>query len=118
MYNKANNKLLDIVMEDLCLGLLYPSQALIMLAGEQPPTPKEATSKLRALFVEKSSILEEKDIEILERAIKIRKSIEYGDIKSIEDIELQTMLKDGKLYLEKIREAFKIVEENKSSLAN
>jgi len=113
MYRRANEKLLDIVMEDLFLGLLYPSQALMMFAGEHPPAPKEAVDKMRILFVEKNHLLEEKDLEILERAIHLRKSIEYGDIKTIDGTALQTMLSDGKEYLERIKNAFRILEEKK-----
>ena len=115
LYNRISEKMLNIAMEDLFLGLLYPSQALVMLAGEQPPAPKEAVEKMKTLFVEKYKIMNEKDINILERAIQIRKAIEYGDIKKIDGTQLQTMLIEGQEYLEKIKGAFKMMEEKNSS---
>jgi predicted nucleotidyltransferase len=112
MYARVNSRLLDIVMEDLCLGLLYPSQALVMLVGEHPPSPKDAVEKMRELFVKKYKILEEKDLDVLSLAIHMRKGIEYGDIRQIDGKKLQEMMDNGKKYLEKIRDAYKKIEEN------
>jgi len=109
MYQKANAKMLEIVMEDLCLGLLYPSQALIMHAGGKPPAPKEAVSVLKDMFVKKK-ILSQNDIDILDKAIKMRKKIEYGEVKDIDFVQIKKMFSDGKKYLVAIKKAFTLVK--------
>ena len=56
----VKGKMLDLVITDLYWGILTPSQAVLMLYGLSPPTPRETVSLLEEVFVKKEKMLETK----------------------------------------------------------
>src|SRR3989338_90635 len=100
-------------MEDVFYALLTPSQAAIMLYGLPPPTPKETAQLLREIFVEKEKMLDESDVKILERVVKIRKDLEHGTKKDISGKEVDELLKDAEKYLETLKALFAAIEKRK-----
>ncbi len=106
-------KLQDIGMEDLFYALLTPSQAAIMLYGLPPSTPKETPGLMREIFVEKEKMFDDKNVQVLERVIKIRKDLEHGTRKEISGKEIDELLKDTEVYLESLKQLFSSIEKRK-----
>jgi len=105
-----NRRLLDIVVYDIYWGVLTPSQALLMLYGLAPPTPKETVKLMREVLVEKENILEEKYLKILERIIKFYKDYEHEEIKKVSGKEIDEFLKDTVDYMKRLKELREQIE--------
>lgn len=89
---------------DLYYGVLTPSQALIMLNGFPPPTPKETPKVMKEVFVDKEKMLEPKYIKILEKAVKIFKDYEHQRIKTIPGKEVDQLVKNFEDYVKRLKE--------------
>ncbi|MEK6884915.1 MAG: hypothetical protein AABY22_35115, partial [Nanoarchaeota archaeon] len=107
---RAKRALLDIVTMDLYWAVLTPSQALIMLYGLPPPTPKETIPKIKEIFVEKEKILEKKYLDILERIVGIYKDYEHEKIKEIKGSEIDSLIEDTEQYTKRLKELQKQIE--------
>ncbi len=57
---RVKRTLLDIVIHEMYWGILTPSQAILMLYGLPPPTPKQVVSEMKRVFVGKEKMLEAK----------------------------------------------------------
>ncbi len=97
-----NRRLLD-AMVDIYLGIITPTQALMMLAGYAPPVPKTMVSEVRDAFVAKEKIMSEKDLKVLEKAIKLWKNYEHGDLKDISGKEIDVFYKEFQDYNKKMK---------------
>ena len=81
---RAERTLLEIVIGEIYWGVITPSQALLMLYGLPPPTPKQVVSEMKNIFVDKEKMLEKKYLDILEEiVIKYYKGYEHGKIKKL-----------------------------------
>jgi len=107
---RAKATLLDILVHDVYWGVLTPSQALLMLYGLPPPTPKQTTVEMKKIFVDKEKMLEKKYVTILENIVKIYKDYEHEKIKEIKGAELDKLLKDMDDYLKRLKELRKQIE--------
>ena len=58
---RAKLALLDILVHDVYWGVITPSQALLMLYGLPPPTPKQTVKEMEKIFLEKEKMLEKKN---------------------------------------------------------
>jgi len=99
-----NRRLTDIIVYDIYWGVLTPSQALLMLYGLAPPTPKETVKLMREVLLEKEGILEEKYLKILEKIIKFYKEYEHDPTKKVTGKEIDEFLKDTVDYLKRLKE--------------
>ena len=99
-----NRRLTDIIVYDIYWGVLTPSQALLMLYGLAPPTPKETVKLMREVLVDKEGILEEKYLKILEKIIKFYKEYEHDPTKKVTGKEIDEFLKDTVDYLKRLKE--------------
>ena len=115
MLRRIDMKLNDIGMEDLFYATLTPSQAAIMLYGLAPPTPRETPIVMREIFVDKEKLLEPKWIEVLERIIELRKSLEHAEKKKVSGEELDRFIKDSHDYLERLKKLFSEIEKHKQA---
>ncbi len=107
----VERKLLDIVMGDIYWGVITPSQALLMLYGLPPPTPKETVREIHKVFVEKEKMLEKKYADILETiVIKYYKAYEHEKIKTVSGAEVDKLLKDSEDYLKRLKELREQIE--------
>ena len=94
----VDRRLID-AMIDIYYGVLTPSQALIMLYGEPPPTHKETAKRMKDIFVDKEKMLKVSDIAILEKAVKEFKAYEHDIKYKTSGKEIDSMLKDSIEYL-------------------
>ncbi|MBT3408077.1 hypothetical protein HOC99_00350 [Candidatus Woesearchaeota archaeon] len=108
--DRAENKLKEIAVEDFFWAIHSPSQAALMLMGLTPPAPSETVKLMEEIFVKKEKLLEKKYLDTLKNVLKIRKSIEHGEIKKVSGQEIQKLLNDSKEYLERIKLLYKEIE--------
>jgi len=100
----VNQKLLDIVINDLFWSILSPSQALLMLYGIPPTNVPETIKEMKRIFVEKEKILEQKYIDILEKiTITYYKGFEHKKIKEVSGKEVDELLKEVEDYMNRLK---------------
>jgi len=110
----VRRKLNEIATEDIYWGVITPTQAVIMLYGLPPPTPKELQQGLfRKIFVEKEKLLEPKYADILENIITIYKKYEHEEIKAISGKEIDLLLEQSTDYIKRLKELMKQIEGKK-----
>jgi len=97
-------------MIDVYYGVLTPSQALVMLYGEPPPTHKETFKVMTELFVNKEKMMTKQEVAILGKAVGLFKDYEHGKLKEISGAEIDKILEDCMIYLKKLKEVRKKIE--------
>lgn len=108
---RAERTLLGIVVEDIYWGVITPSQALLMLYGLPPPTPKQVVPEMKRIFVDKEKMLEKKYLDILENiVIKYYKGYEHGKVKKVSGKEVDKILADMEDYLKRMKELREQIE--------
>ncbi|MBN1377052.1 nucleotidyltransferase domain-containing protein [Candidatus Woesearchaeota archaeon] len=110
---RAKLRLVDLVIEDLYYAALTPSQAAIMLYGLPPSTPRETPKVMEDIFVKKESMMNKNELNVLEELIEIRKRIEHGDKKDISGKKVDDLLKKTEVYIKRINELFREIEDMK-----
>lgn len=112
---RAERALLDIVIGDIYWGVITPSQALLMLYGLPPPTPKNVVSEMKRIFVDKEKMLEKKYLDILENiVINYYKAYEHEKIKKVSGKEIDKLLEDMEEYTKRIKELGEQIEKRAS----
>lgn len=106
----VKRKLNEIVTEDIYWGVITPSQAILMLYGLAPPTPKETVELMDKIFVDKEKILEKKYLDILAKIIGIYKAYEHEQVKTISGKEIDELLKDSADYIKRLKELMEQIE--------
>ncbi len=101
---RAKSALLDILVHDIYWGVLTPSQAIIMLYGLPPPTPKQTVKQMEEIFVTKEKMLEKKYVATLARIVGIYKDFEHEKIKELKGVEIDKLLKETEEYLARLKE--------------
>jgi uncharacterized protein (UPF0332 family) len=107
---RAKATFMDILVQDIYWSILTPSQALLMLYGLPPPTPKQTAAEMKRVFMDKEKMLEKKYITILETIIQAYKDFEHEKLKEIKGAELDKMLADTEDYLKRLQELRKQIE--------
>ncbi len=107
---RVKNALLDVVVNEIFWGVTTPSQAVLMLYGLPPPTPKHVVSEMKRIFVDKEKMLEKRYINILEKVIGIYKDYEHEKIKEISGLEVDKLVKDTEDYLKRLKELREQIE--------
>jgi predicted nucleotidyltransferase len=105
-------RLNEILANDIFWGVVTPSQAVLMLLGVPPPTPKEMQhGEFRKIFVEKEKLLEPKYADILEKIITAYKKYEHDPKIAILGKEIDEMTKDSTEYVERLKKLMKQIEQ-------
>jgi len=107
---RAKLALMDILIHDIYWGVITPSQALLMLYGLPPPTPKQTVKEMETIFVEKEKMLEKKYIIILEKIVSLYKDYEHEKLNEIKGTEIDKLLKDTEDYLKRLKELREQIE--------
>jgi len=108
---RVKRTLLDLVIGDIYWSVITPSQALLMLYGLPPPTPKQVTGDMKEVFMVKEKMLEKKYIDILEEiVVKYYKGYEHEKIKEISGTEVDKLLKNTEDYLKRLKELREEIE--------
>ncbi|MDP3986764.1 MAG: nucleotidyltransferase domain-containing protein [Nanoarchaeota archaeon] len=107
---RAKATLMDILVHDIYWGVLTPSQALLMLYGLPPPTPKQTLGEMKKIFVDKEKMLEKKYLTILEKIVGLYKDYEHEKLKEIKGAELDVLIQDTDDYLKRLKELREQIE--------
>ena len=107
---RAKFALLDILIHDIYWGVVTPSQALLMLYGLSPPTPKQTVKDMKKIFVDKEKMLEKKYVNILEKIVSLYKDYEHEKLKEIKGAEIDKLVKDTEDYLKRLKELREQIE--------
>jgi predicted nucleotidyltransferase/uncharacterized protein (UPF0332 family) len=108
---RAKRALLEIVIGDLYWSVLTPSQALLMLYGLPPPTPKQVVGEMKRVFMTKEKMLEKKYIDILEEiVVKYYKGYEHEKIKEVSGKNVDRLIKDTEDYIKRLGELREQIE--------
>lgn len=108
---RVKRVLLELVISDIYWSVITPSQALLMLYGLPPPSPKHIVDDMKKIFVDKEKMLEKKYIDILEEiVIKYYKGYEHEKIKEIPGKEVDRLLKDAEGYMKRLKELREQIE--------
>ncbi|MBI5148719.1 nucleotidyltransferase domain-containing protein [Candidatus Pacearchaeota archaeon] len=100
----VKRKLLDVATEDIYWGIITPSQAILMLYGVAPPTPRETIALMKEIFVEKEKMLEQKYIDILEEVVEIYKGYEHQKVKEISGKKIDELMEKFASYIKRLKE--------------
>jgi len=109
----VKRRLLD-AMVDIYYGVVTPTQALMMLAGEAPPVPKVLVQEVRKHFFEKEKIMSLEDLKIIEKAVYLFKQYEYGKIKEYPGKDIDIFLKECLAYNKRLKEIRNKIEKRMS----
>ncbi|MFH1325276.1 MAG: nucleotidyltransferase domain-containing protein [archaeon] len=107
---RAKLALMDILVHDIYWGVITPSQALLMLYGSPPPTPKQIVKDMDKIFVENEKMLEKKYVNILEKIVGLYKDYEHEKLKEIKGAEIDKLLKDTEDYIKRLKELREQIE--------
>lgn len=117
LYMKEGDRTDDLVkrrlldgMVDIYYGIVTPTQALMMLAGEAPPVPKTIVEDVRKVLVEREKLLSERELKTLGKAVKLWKEYEYGKLKEFPGKDLDEFMKEFKEYNARMKELRKKIE--------
>lgn len=105
----VKRRLLD-AMVDVYYGIVTPTQAMMMLAGEAPPVPKTIAQEVKAVLVEREKVMSEKNLKTLEKAVHLFKQYEYGKLKEFSGSEVETFMKECRAYNTMLKELRKKLE--------
>ena len=111
MFMRTGDKTKEVVerrlmdaMIDIYWGIITPSQALIMLYGEAPPTHGETVKMMENIFVKKEKMLEMKYVKILAKVIQMFKDYEHKKLNNIPGKEVDVLMKEYEDYMKRIKE--------------
>ncbi len=99
----VDRRLIDCMI-DIFWGVITPSQALLMLYGMPPPTPKETTKLFREVFQEKEKLIEKKYIDTLDKSVKLFKEYEHGKLTKIKGEEIDNLMKESGEYIKRLKQ--------------
>ena len=109
----AKRRLMD-AMIDLYYGMLTPTQAMMMLAGEAPHVPKVIVEEAKKVLVDREKLMTMDDLKKLERVVKMFKAYEHGKLKKVSGKEIDEIMEDYKEYTKMLKGLRKKLESQMS----
>jgi len=100
---RSKKTLLTDIFTNIFWGVTTPAQAMLMLNGCPPPTPKYLVGEFRNAFY-KTKMIEKKYMDFLEKVVKTWKDYEHEKIKEISGAEIDKLLKGTEEYLERLKQ--------------
>lgn len=105
----VKRRLID-AMVDIYWGVVTPTQALMMLAGNAPPEPKAIVAQVKEVLVDKEKLMDMKELKFLEKIVKLYKDHEHGKLNSIPGAEVDSLMKNSEIYVKKMKDLRKKLE--------
>ena len=122
LIDRAKNMFREIFMNDIYYSILNPSQALLMLKGYNPTTPKETVKMFKEVLLAKEKCITQTESDILEDVVMTFKKLEHNDDKSfiLKGGDIDKHLKNNEKFLKKIKKLFEEIteEKTKESISN
>ena len=114
LVEKAKKTFSDIISHEIYNAVLSPSQAILMLKGYNPTTPRETVRMFKEVLLGKEGIVSEKDVSVLENTVNKFKEIEHDKNLTITGGEVDQMLTDAEEYLKNIKNIFEEISEERT----
>lgn len=115
LIDRAKKMFWEIVMNDIYYSVLNPSQAILMLKGYNPTTPKETVKMFKEVLLAKEKCITQKEVQILEDTLNLVKKIEHDrDNINITGKDIDKMIKDSENFLKKIKVMFEEITAEKT----
>ena len=108
--DNVKRKLNEILIDDIYWGVITPSQAVLMLYGLAPPTPRETYALMKEIFVKKEKLLELKYVATLEKIVEIYKKYEHEKMKAISGKEIDELLAECSEYIKRLKQLMEQIE--------
>lgn len=106
---RSKKTLLSDVFTNIFWGVTTPAQAMLMLNGYPPPTPKYLVKEFKEAFY-KTKMIEKKYVDFLEKVVKTWKDYEHERIKEISGVEIDRLLKGTEEYLQRLKKLREEIE--------
>lgn len=113
LLDRAKGIFNEIVINDIYNSVLSPAQAILMLKGYNPPTPKETVKLFHDILFEKEKSVTKKDVEILEETVKMFKKIEHDKEFKVTGKDVDRLIINAEKFLEKIKKMFEEISEDR-----
>lgn len=114
LLDSARQKLKDIAFKDIYNAVLSPAQAILMLWGFNPTTPKETVELFRDVLYNKEQVITEKELKTLETIRELFKNIEHDENYKVSGKEIDKLMKDSESFLKKIKKLFEKTSEERT----
>jgi uncharacterized protein (UPF0332 family) len=114
LVDRARKMFNEIAMNDVYYAFLNPAQAVLMMKGFNPTTPKETLKIFKEVLVDKDKAITQKDYDNFEEAVKLFKSLEHDKDTKVSGKELDRMLKNADGFLAMIKKMFDAITEDKT----
>ena len=114
LVDRARKMFNEIAMNDVYYAFLNPAQAVLMMKGFNPTTPKETLKIFKEVLVDKDKVISQKDYDNFEEAVKLFKSLEHDKESKTCGKDLDRMLKNADNFLAMIKKMFDSITEDKT----
>lgn len=114
LIDRAKKMFADIVINEVYNSVLSPSQAILMLKGYNPTTPKETVKMFKEVLLAKEKCVSKKDVDILEETVGMFKKIEHDKDLVVSGSDVDRLLKNAETYLKNIKKMFEEISEDRT----
>ena len=120
LVDRARKMFNEIAMNDVYYAFLNPAQAVLMMKGFNPTTPKETLKIFKEVLVDKDKVISQKEFDNFEEAVKLFKSLEHDQEKKVSGKDLDRMLNNADKFLSTIKKMFDqiTIDKTKDSFNN
>ena len=114
LLDRVKKRFKEVVSSDIYNAVLSPSQAILMLKGYNPTTPKETIKMFKEVLLKKEKIITKTDVNCLEETVSFFKKIEHDKDLKLSGKEVDRLINNAEKYLSNIRKLFKEISEGKT----
>ena len=107
--DRMNMKVKSIATDDLFWSIVYPSQGILMLLGVPPGSPNQVANQINEHLV-KSNLLDRKYYQTYVKINKLRKDLEYGKLKDVNNSKIVQLIDESIKYIEAINNLYDKIE--------
>ena len=107
--DRMNMKVKSIATDDLFWSIVYPSQGILMLLGVPPGSPNQVANQINEHLV-KANLLDRKYYQTYVKINKLRKDLEYGKLKDVNNSKIVQLIDESIKYIEAINNLYDKIE--------
>ena len=107
--DRMNMKVKSIATDDLFWSIVYPSQGILMLLGVPPGSPNQVANQINEHLV-KANLLDRKYYQTYVKINNLRKDLEYGKLKDVNNSKIVQLIDESIKYIEAINNLYDKIE--------
>ena len=107
--DRMNMKVKSIATDDLFWSIVDPSQGILMLLGVPPGSPNQVANQINEHLV-KANLLDRKYYQTYVKINKLRKDLEYGKLKDVNNSKIVQLIDESIKYIEAINNLYDKIE--------